>query len=51
MKILLSLDVKSFVYKCSTERSNIALRKLFEQDEPSSIARKTMKRLLNMAVS
>ena len=29
----------------------IALRKLYQQDEPPSIARKTMKRLFNMAVS
>ena len=33
------------------EAIDIALRKLYEQDEPPSIARKTMKRLLNMAVS
>ena len=30
---------------------DIALRKQYEQDEPPSIARRTMKRLLNMAVS
>ena len=30
---------------------DIALRKLYEQDEPPSVARKTMKRLLNMAVN
>ena len=33
------------------EAIDIALRKLYVQDEPPSIARKTMKRLLNMAVS
>ena len=33
------------------EATDIALRKLYEQDEPPSIVRETMKRLLNMAVS
>ena len=32
------------------EAIDIALGKLYEQDEPPSIAKKTMKRLLNMAV-
>ena len=31
------------------EAIDIALRKLHEQDDPTSVARKTMKRLLNMA--
>ena len=33
------------------EAIDIALRKLYEHNQPPSIARKTMKRLLNMAVS
>ena len=33
------------------EAIHIALRKLYKQDEPPSIARKTMKKLLKMAVS
>ena len=46
---LISLDVKSLY-------TNVPLKEaidiaLYEQDEPPSIARKTMKRLLNMAVS
>ena len=52
IKIAISLDVKSLDTKFPLEEAkDIALRKLFEQDEPPSIARKTMKRLLNMAVS
>ncbi|XP_063729576.1 uncharacterized protein LOC134857129 [Symsagittifera roscoffensis] len=46
---LRSLDVKRNVPL--KEAIDIALRKLYEQNEPPSIARKTMKRLLNMAVS
>ena len=49
---LISLDVKRFYTKVPLkEATDIALRKLYEQDEPPSIARKTMKRMLNMAVS
>ena len=49
---LISLDVKSLYTNVPLKEAiDIALRKLYEQDEPSSIARKTMKRLLNMAVS
>ena len=33
------------------EAIDISLRKLYEQDEPLSIAKKIMKRLLNMTVS
>ena len=33
------------------EAIDIALKKLYEQDEPPSIAGKNMKRMLNMAVS
>ena len=33
------------------EAIDIALRKLYEEDEPPSIGRKTLKRLFNMAVS
>ena len=47
-----SLDVKSLYTTVPLkEAKDIALRKLYEQDEPPSIARKTMKRRLNMAVS
>ena len=47
-----SLDVNSlFTNVPLKEAIDIALRKLYEQDEPLSIAGKTMKRLLNMAVS
>ena len=49
---VISLDAKSL---CTSgqlkEAIDIALRKLFEQDEPLSVARKTIKRLFNMAVS
>ena len=49
---LISLDVKSLYTNVPLKEAiDIALRKLYEQDEPPSIARKTMKRLLNMAVS
>ena len=49
---LISLDVKSLYTNVPLrEAIDIALRKLYEQDEPTSIARKTKKRLLNMAVS
>ena len=49
---LISLDVKSLYTNVPLkEAADIALRKLYEQDEPPPIARKTMKRLLNMAVS
>ena len=49
---LTSLDRKSLYTKVPLKKAvDIALRKLYEQDEPPSIARKTMKRLLNMAVS
>ena len=49
---LISLDVKSLHTNVPLKQAkDIALRKLYEQDEPRSIARKTMKRLLNMAVS
>ena len=49
---MISLDVKS-LYKnvLLKEAINIAVRKLYEQVEPQSLARKTMKRLLHMAVS
>ena len=51
MKNLICLDVKSLYTKVPLkEAKDIALRKLYEQDEPPSIARKTMKRLVNMAV-
>ena len=49
---LISLDMKSLYANVPLkEAMHIALRKLHEQDEPPSIARKTMKRLLNMAIS
>ena len=49
---LISLDVKSLYRNFPLKEAiDIALRKLYEQDEPPSIARKTMKRLLNRAVS
>ena len=49
---LISLDVKSLYTNVPLKEAiDIALRKLYEQDDPPSIARKTMKRLLNMAVS
>ena len=49
---LISLDVKSLYTNVQLKKTiDIALRKLYEQDEPPSIARKTMKRVLNMAVS
>ena len=49
---LISLDAKSLYTNVPLKEAiDIALRKLYEQDEPPSIARKTMKRLLNMAVS
>ena len=48
---LISLDVKSLYTNVPLKEAiDIALRKLYEQDEPPSIARKTTKRLLNMAV-
>ena len=49
---LISLVVMSLYTNVPLKEAiDIALRKLYEQDEPPSIARKTMKRLLNMAVS
>ena len=49
---LISLDVMSLYTNVPLKEAiDIALRKLYEQDEPPSNARKTMKRLLNMAVS
>ena len=49
---LISLDVKSLYTNVPLKEAiDIALRKLYEQDEPPSFARKTTKRLLNMAVS
>ena len=49
---MISLDVKSLYTNVPLkEAKDIALRKLHEQDEPPSIAKKTMKILLNMAVS
>ena len=49
---LISLDVKSLYTNVPLKDAiDIALRKLYEQDEPPSIARTTMKRRLNMAVS
>ena len=51
-EILISLDVKSLYTNVPLKEAiDIALRKLYEQDEPPSIARKTRKRQLNMAVS
>ena len=49
---MISVDEKS-LYKIVPlkEAINIAVRKLYEQDEPPSNARKTMKRLLHLAVS
>ena len=47
---LISLDVKSLYTNVPLEEAiDIALGKLYEQGEPPSMARKTMKRLLNMA--
>ena len=49
---LISLDVKSLYTNVPLKEAiDIALRKLYEQAEPPSTARKTMKRLLNMAIS
>ena len=49
---LISSIVKSLYSKVPLKQAiDTALRKLYEQDEPPSIARKTMKRLLNMLVS
>ena len=49
---MLSLVVKSWSTNVPlNEVKDVALRKLHEQDEPPSVARKTMKKLLNMAVS
>ena len=51
-EILISLDVKSLYTNVPLKEAiDIALRNLYEQVEPPSIARKTMKKLLNMAVS
>ena len=48
---MISLNVKSLYLNVPLKEAiDIALRKLYAQDEPPSIARKTMKRLLNMAV-
>ena len=49
---LISLDAKSLYTNVPfKEAIDIALRKLYEKDEPPSIFWKTMKRLFNMAVS
>ena len=49
---LISLDVKSLYKNVPLKEAiDIALRKLYERDEPPSIAKKTMKRLLNMVAS
>ena len=49
---LMSLDGKKMYTKVPLKEAiEMALRKLYEQDVPPLIARKTMKRLLNMAVS
>ena len=49
---MISLDVKSLYTNVPLKEAiDIALRKLYEQYEPPSIARKTMKRLLHVAVS
>ena len=49
---MISLDVKSLNTNVSLKEAIvIVLRILYEQDEPPSIARRLMKRLLNMAVS
>ena len=50
-KIVISLALKSLYTNAPlNEVTDIALRKLYEQDEPPSNARKTMKRLFNMVV-
>ena len=49
---MISLDVKNLYTNVSlNEAIDIALRKLYEQEKPPSMTRKTTKRLLNMAVS
>ena len=49
---LISLDVKSLYTNVPPKEAiDIALRKMYEQYETPSVARKTMKRLLNMVVS
>ena len=49
---LISLDAKSLLTSVPIKEAiYIALRNPYEQDDRPSIARKTMKRLLNMAVS
>ena len=49
---LITLALKSLYTNVPLKEAiDIALRKLNEQDEPASIARKTIKRLLNKAVS
>ena len=48
---LISLDVKSLYTNVPLKEAIEALRKMYEQDEPPSIARNTMNRLLNTAVS
>ena len=49
---LISLDVKILYTNVPLKEAiDIALRKLYEQDEPPSIARRTMKRLLVKSIS
>ena len=49
---LISLHVKNLYTNIPLKKAkDVALRKLYEQDEPPSIARKTMKRPLNMKIS
>ena len=51
-EILISPYLKSLYTNIPLKEAiHFALRKLYEQDEPLSIARKTMKRMLNMAIS
>ena len=49
---MISLDVKILYTNTPLKEAiDLALRNVYEPDEPPSIARKTMKRLLNMAIS
>ena len=51
MEFLISPDVTSLYTNIPPkEAMEMALTKLYEQDEPPSIARKTMKKLSNMAI-
>ena len=51
-EFLISLDMKSLVANVPLkETKDIALRKLYDQDEQPSIIRKTVKRLMHMAGS